>query len=504
MLNFFRELKAEMGDEAGLVEILQKAQVAVESGSDSAQQIADELLVFGEAQAEAHRSIETYKALLRDDPSDEEVRVELKQLYKQTQGHNALVELLRQQLERTPEEEYQLRLGLYREMAEVYRRYMKSDTGLVNVLNQIVNLDGKLDEQDIDEVRELVSLYEKLGRHRDLLATQKLLAEIVPELSEKISLYRQVGRRWLEQFSNVQHATQAFASLYALAPQDPEALERLEELYRKRRSWKELFSLYEEQLNSLDGKARVPLLKEMAQLAAERLSRITDALGFYQEILAFDPTRIDVIERMEKHAERSKSWQILAEVLELRLGQMPVDELSLPVLQKLGGIYAEQLADTEQAIRTWQRVVEVQPGHSRAMRVLRDTFLRAQRLDELEQLYLSQNDLEGLAEVLSTAADRNKVPEQKLELSYRAASVYEEKLEQAPRAIRSYERILTIQKGDERAIARLLPLYEQEEWLSTSDSLRFQKNVYQTAEGQFAMPELHMSLLQSYQKPLYF
>ena len=53
------------------------------------------------------------------------------------------------------------------------------------------------------------------------------------------------------------------------------------------------------------------------------------------------------------------------------------------------------------------------------MRVLRDSYLKGSRFDDLEELYTQQKDLEGLAEVLSTAADRHKDPSEKLDLSYR-------------------------------------------------------------------------------------
>ena len=70
---------------------------------------------------------------------------------------------------------------------------------------------------------ELVVLYEKLGRWRDLLTSQQRLASLTPVIDEKVELMRAAGRRWLDQFSNVQNATQAFESLLEISPTDREA-----------------------------------------------------------------------------------------------------------------------------------------------------------------------------------------------------------------------------------------------------------------------------------------
>ena len=463
MLGFYREYYASLQDDTRLIDVLQSAQRAVPDGSSERKKLASEIAKLAEGTANAQKAIEQYKSILRQDPDSADARDSLKRLYKQTQGYNALVELLRQQLERTPAEQYQERLGILREVATVYRQYVRSDTALLSVLNQIVQLDDKLDEHDVDEMRELVGLYDKLGRHRDLITHQLKLAEIAPDLEEKKELYRAAARRWLEQFSNAQNATEAYASLLKIAPDDVEAHERLEDLYRKRRAWDKLFELYSADLEKAEGGKKLSLLKELAQLAAERLNRGADAVELYKRILEIDPARAEVLDALEKYAERAKDWPTLAEVLERRVATLQDDAAKLAALQKLGTVYAEHIADHQQAARAWQRVLELSPGHSRALRVLRETYLQGADYDGLERLYASQNDWDGLAEVLSTAADRAKEVAQRIELSYRAAAVYEQKLNQPERAFRSYDRILTADPSDTRAAGALIPLYEQDE-----------------------------------------
>lgn len=463
MLSFYREYCTALGDDGRLMEVLQTAQRSLKDGSKDKALLAAELARLAEGQENAQKAIEQYKAVLRSDPDNVEAREKLKGFYKQTQSYNALVELLRQQLERLPVEKYEARLAVLREVATIYREYIRSDTALLSVLNQIVQLDEKLDERDVGEMREIVALYDKLGRARDMITHQLKLAEITPDVEEKVTLYRAAGRRWLEQFSNAQNAADAYAKLLELVPSDREARERLEELYRKRRAWPSLYDLFQVELRDAQGPARSALLIEMAQLAAERLNRADDATRLYKEVLSADPTRLDVLDQLEKHAERVKDWPALAGALEQRVGALHDDAQKLIALQKLGAVYGDHLADPKAAANAWRRVLELSPGQQRALRVLRDACLASGDFEGLEQLYAGQNDWEGLVEVLSTAADRSKDNAVRIDLSYRAALVYEQRLGQPDRAFRSYERVLSADPRDLRAARALIPLYEKDE-----------------------------------------
>ena len=458
MLSFFREYCIKVGDPGRLLGILQGAQRVFPEGRDKLQ-ITQEIAVLADDQRDAQKAIEQYKSLLRHNPDDADARERLKDLYRRTQGYNALVELLRQQLERTDAKNSEKRLEILREVAGLYRNAIRSDTALVSVLNQIL----QIKEDDIDGVRELIDLYDKLGRARDLLASQQKLAELVSEPEEKAELYRQIARRWLEQFSNVQNATAAFEALLKIRPGDPEAYKNLSELYKKRRAWPQLFELYAAELSAVKGPERMALMTEMAQLAAERLNRGDDAARLYREILSEDPSNMQVLDALERHAERAKDWPTLADALERRVAAASDDATRLAVLQKLGTVYAEHISDHQGAVRAWRRVIELQPGHQRALRVLRDSFLLAGDYDGLEELYASQKDWEGLVEVLSNTADRAKEPAPKIDLSYRAARIFQEKLKQPERAFRSYERILATDPTDTRAARALIPLYEADE-----------------------------------------
>ncbi|HVZ36646.1 MAG TPA: hypothetical protein VG963_29660, partial [Polyangiaceae bacterium] len=347
MLDFYRAFYASDDTAPQLLNILTAAQRVLPSGKEK-QAITAEIAHLAAGHKDAQKAVEQFKNLLRQDPSNEQAVLALRQLYRKTQNFPALVELLRQRLEGLGPDQSEERLGVLREVAALYRGELANDTALVSVLNQISQLDPK----DVEVARELVGLYEKLGRWRDLLTSQQRLASLTPDAAEKVELMRAAGRRWLDQFSNVQNATQAFEALLEVSPGDREASDRLKELYKKRRAWPSLFKLYEAELGRVSGSERQELLQEMARLASERLGRGDEATKIYQQILEGDPHNAQALSALERQAERSKDWPTLAEALERRAEQAEGPQQKLAVLQKLGGVYSEHLHDATRATRT--------------------------------------------------------------------------------------------------------------------------------------------------------
>ena len=458
MLSFFREWCPKKGEQARLVQILTDAQRALPDGPDRAK-LAGEIAQLAEEGANAQKAIEQWRTLLRSDPTSVEARDALKRLYRQTGSFNHLADLLRGELERIPQTESAARLPVLREIAQIYRENIKSDSALVTVLSQII----ALDPQDATAVRELARVYEALGRWRDLLTTQSRLAELESDTGVKVELYRAIGRRWLDQFSNVQNAVEAFEKLHQADPDDREAVEKLKELYSKRRAYRQLYELYEAETKRLSGAERRALWNEMARIASDRIDRGADATKLYKLILAEDPDDAGALDALEKQAERDKDFATVAEVLERRVEVADDPNVRLTLLQKLGSVYADRLQDHASALRVWRRVLDLSPGHVKALRILRESYLAMNDFAGLTELYGAANDWEGLVEVLSSTADRTNDTQAKIELSYRCAEVYEEKLGQPERAFRSYERVLAVKPDDKRAASALVPLYEADE-----------------------------------------
>ncbi|HEY5145376.1 MAG TPA: hypothetical protein VII82_01350, partial [Polyangiaceae bacterium] len=459
MLSFFREWCSTRGESARLATILGDAQRATPDGVERGAIVA-EIAKLAEEGANAQKAIEQWRAVLRQDPRNKDARDALKRLYRQTASWNALSDLLRQELDKLAADDAPGRLPVLREIAVVYRDEVKSDSALVTVLTQIV----QLDPTDLPSVRELARVYESLQRWRDLLTMQARQAELEVEPGVKAELWRMIARRWLDQFSNVQNAVEAFEKLHAVEPSDREAIDRLKELYAKRRAYKPLYDLLAQEAEALsEGAARRELWMEMAKLAAERLDMGSQAVAWHRRVLDEEPSSAAALDALEKQAERDKDFATVADVLERRVALAGDGAARLAILLKLGGIYSDRLRDPAKAMSAWRRVLTLQPGHAKALRVLRDSYIAIGDYDGLTELYAENNDWEGLVEVLSGAADKTTDNDLKVDLSFRSASVYAGKLNAPDRAFRSYERVLSVRPDDPRAAAALAPLYEKDE-----------------------------------------
>lgn len=458
MLEFFREYCAKNNEQERLITVLTDAQRAV-TDSVAKAELGAELAHLAEEGENAAKAVDQWRNLLRQDANNKKAREALQRLYPRTGQWAALIDLLRAELDRIAPDDKKARAEILRQIADVYREHLKNDTALVTVLSQVC----QLEPGDPDAVRQLARVYEVLGRWRDLLTAQARLAELETDPGARGELYRAIARRWLEQFNNVQNAVEAYEKLYEVFPRDDEANAKLKELYGKRRAYKPLFDLLKGESERSEGEARRATLMEMAKIAAERLDRGADAIALYRKVLEEDPASMAALDALEKQAERDKDFATVAEALEKRVDLAPDTEAELTILQKLGAIYTDRMANIEGAVRTYKRVLTVAPGHPKALRVLRDMFLGNGSYDELRDLYAANNDWDGFAEVLSTAADRATDPEQKVDLSFRAAEVYVDNLQSPERAFRAYERVLVVKPEDRRAAAALVPIYEKEE-----------------------------------------
>lgn len=459
MLTFYREYLKQ--DDPRLLTILSDAQRVAGEGQKLT--LALELARSAQLGDHTERAIDAWKAVQRLEPGNLEAVDALRDLYRKGEKWNALVEVMRTEVDAltgTDLEQAARKLGTLREMVAIYRDHLKLDVMVINTYTAIL---AEVPD-DAEALDALSATYESMGRWNDLIRVLTQRADASTKADERVALYSRVASLWIERFANYNQATKPLESVLELDPEHRGALAQLKDIYSKKRAWSSLYEVLKKEGSlASDPAVRLAGRIELAQIAGERLHKHADAIALWKEVLAEAPDTPGALDALEKLAEREKDWDSLTEVIERRISEAGDDAERIKLLQKLGPIHSEHRADPAAAARAWQRVLAIEPKNGRALRTLREAFIGARNWAGLESLYADANDWEGLVEVLGNAADRTDDVELKKELSFRAAALYENQIGEPHRAFRNYERVLSVDSENVQAAKALAPIYEKEE-----------------------------------------
>jgi tetratricopeptide (TPR) repeat protein len=246
-------------------------------------------------------------------------------------------------------------------------------------------------EQSGDEVRELtaaelaelqklddaIAKFEEQKRWSDMIRSILQKAELVQAPAEKVHLFRQAGTLYLDRSSNQAEAIKCFEHVLDLDSQDSDAIERLKQMYEKRRDWEKLIRTMQREVELLSGDDRVLRYAEMADLATQRLRKPDVCIELWQKVLENDPENPNALSNLAQLYERARQWEPLAEVLETLVAS-DTDVASMKQqLQKLGMIYADKIGNDEGAIGAFKKLLDLDPSDRRAQEQLKRRYVSA-------------------------------------------------------------------------------------------------------------------------------
>ncbi len=143
------------------------------------------------------------------------------------------------------------------------------------------------EEQSGDEVRELtadetaeleklddaIAKFEQQKRWSDMIRSILKKTELLQSPAQKVELFRQAGALYLERSSNQAEAIKCYEQLLEHDAQDVDAIERLKQMYEKRRDWEKLIRTMQREVDLLPEDDQLMRYAEMAELATQRLRK---------------------------------------------------------------------------------------------------------------------------------------------------------------------------------------------------------------------------------------
>ncbi|HSZ81180.1 MAG TPA: hypothetical protein VLA14_02805, partial [Polyangia bacterium] len=474
MVDFYRAYYGAQGknDQARLLQVLAQAQ-KTETDVDRRVAMGMEMARAAEGRPQsADKAIELWKGLLRLKPRLPEAIASLKALYTRTEKWNALLEILKDELDALPADQVDDKVSRYLDIVAIYRDRLNLDVMVVNTYLSVL----ALRPDHPDALAALSQRYESQGRWSDLIGVLGKQAEAETDGAARVALHRRIATLWADKLGKHQNAVASLEKILEADPADAETSARLKDLYAKSRAWRPLLDVYRRELPFVDGAARAPRLREMARVASERLNDVREAINLWNQVLAVEPRDPDALAGLATLYERERRWPALVEILERQRQNVEGEAAAeLALLERRGMLLYEKLGATEGAIDVFRRIQALQPQNARAQRALREIYAQSGDFAALEAMYVEQGAFSDLCDQLTSLADRTADMNARTRLLERVASLSVEKLNQPERALKAYERILTTDPQNRRAALALVPLYRQaQKWprlLATYEAL---------------------------------
>jgi tetratricopeptide (TPR) repeat protein len=476
-LDFYRAYYPPRGETQKLLQMLRQAEKQIGASKDPVAQargraLSLEIAELAEAQVgNQERAIEAWKQLLRADPASSEAREALKRLYRKGEKWNALLDLMKDEIDRSPEADVVGRVDRMFELVEIYRDRLKLDGMVINTYNAIL----KLDADNRRAIDELAERYRVMARWNDLIATlaRKSELEAVP-VGERVTILREIADLWIERFGNFAQAIRPLERLLELAPRDTDAIVKLKDIYTRRRQWRALIGLLGREAEGESVEKRRDVQGEMARLAMERVGDQRLAIEIWNQVLseADDPGSLgEVWGALAGLYEREKRWHALAEALRRQRALAGTPKEAVALLERIGGVFADRLGAPGQAAAIWQEILALDPNHGKALRTLRELLAQAQDWAGLEELYGKLGQEDELVDALVAIADRSDDRKARTAIMERAALLAQrrgktsKRSDAAEREVRVWERLLAVEPGHPGAARELAPVYRKgEKW----------------------------------------
>ncbi len=404
-------------------------------------------------------AIASWTELLRRNPADIEALRSLRDIYRVGGRHEELVGTLRKliPLQTDPKGVKEIRF----ELAEVYLRNLARREEAIEAAKRVLDVEP----HELAELVRLEHIFVEAGAYNDAIRVMNQRAEGTEDSGARADVLFAVAQIYEEKLSRRAGAASTYEKILEVEPSNVKAYDALCAIFEVSGEFRKLVELHSQRLPFIvETEERRRLLFEIISIQEKRLGH--KELAFNAACRAFaeegaDPSAQEIAERL---AEETETWEILVEVYEEQIDQVPTDR-GIELRLRLAEVYSEKLDDRDQAERQLDFVLAVRPGAAGLYPQVAKLLEAQQRHEDLVRSY------EHRIEVAEEFAERRK-------LYFEVARIQETLLEEPEDAISTLRRALGEEPSDTEVLTALGRLLRRKSaWMPLVDVLERRKEL---------------------------
>lgn len=381
--------------------------------------------LWAERREKADRAARSYERVLEHDPQHLAAAEALVRIYSEIGNHKGLATALEVKL--VHEADQWARLSVLRELADLYGNRLKDPASAFARLLAAFEL-ASSDERCADDLEAAAA---ETGSWDEVAAAYRRAIDEATERDEldtAVALRLRHGRVLIDQLGRVDDALAELRAVHELEPENPEALDALERLYRQTERYEDLLGIYEKKQElTLDPEQRREILHATAALFENELNDPVRAIESYRAVLDDDPQDARALQALDALYRSQNDYEAYADILRRRL-ELDASESDLVDLKlRLGQTLERHLDDPSGALDCYREVLALDQANDGAREALEGLLshesLRADAAAILEGIYELRGDWKKLVDVLEILADAEQGIDERVERRRKIARI---------------------------------------------------------------------------------